>query len=72
LNHNRQATTAAVNDFIENFPFSTKRDKQSFVLNEIAAAFASGYKHILLGAPTGFGKSPVAIAAGVKLYMYLN
>jgi Rad3-related DNA helicase len=67
LNHNRQATTAAVNDFIENFPFPTKRDKQSFVLNEIAAAFASGYKHILLEAPTGFGKSPVAIAAGLAL-----
>jgi hypothetical protein len=35
----------------KNFPFPTKRDKQSFVLNEIEGAFASGYKHILLEAP---------------------
>jgi Rad3-related DNA helicase len=49
-------------DFIKNFPFSALRERQSCVLNEVAAAFASDYKYILLEAPTGFGKSPVAIA----------
>ncbi len=65
MNDNQQTT--AVDHFANSFPFPSKRDKQSFVLNEIAAAFASGYKHILLEAPTGFGKSPVAIAAALTL-----
>jgi Rad3-related DNA helicase len=43
------------------------RERQSYVLNEIANALASGYKYILLEAPTGFGKSPVAIAVGRTL-----
>ena len=38
------------------------RKNQSRVLNEISTGFASGYKYILLEAPTGFGKSPVAVA----------
>src|SRR5215467_1971088 len=54
-------------DFIKNFPFPTMRERQSHVLNEIAAAFASGYKYILLEAPTGFGKSPVALAVALTL-----
>jgi Rad3-related DNA helicase len=37
------------------------------VLNEICAGFASDYKYILLEAPTGFGKSPVAIAIALTL-----
>jgi Rad3-related DNA helicase len=36
------------------------RNNQTHVLNEICEAFNSGYKCILLEAPTGFGKSPVA------------
>jgi superfamily II DNA or RNA helicase len=44
-----------------------RRDKQLVVLNEIEGAFASGYKHILLEAPTGFGKSPVAAFAALTL-----
>ena len=52
---------------IKNFPFPTLREKQTFVLSEIDAAFASGYKHIVLEAPTGFGKSPVAIATALTL-----
>ena len=56
-----------VDDFIKNFPFPTLRERQSYVLNEIAAGFASGYKYIVLEAPTGFGKSPVAIAVGRTL-----
>jgi Rad3-related DNA helicase len=49
----------------KNFPFPTLREKQSSVLKEIAPAFASGYKYIVLEAPTGFGKSPVAIAVAL-------
>ena len=57
-----------VDDYMKNFPFPTLRERQSYVLNEIATAFASGYKYILLEAPTGFGKSPVAIAvAGITI-----
>jgi ATP-dependent DNA helicase DinG len=64
LSDNRQTTG---DDFVKNFPFPTLREKQSFVLKEIGAAFASGYRHIILEAPTGFGKSPVAVAAGLTL-----
>jgi ATP-dependent DNA helicase DinG len=38
------------------------RDKQQKILEEIEQAIKSGFKHIFLEAPTGFGKSPVAIA----------
>ncbi len=78
MNDNRQTTarTTSVDDFIKNFPFPTKRERQSYVLNEIGAAFASDYKYILLEAPTGFGKSPIAIVCctdfGFKLHMYIN
>ena len=37
------------------------------MINEICEAFNSGYKHILLEAPTGFGKSPVAIAVAMTM-----
>src|SRR5215469_17335327 len=60
-------TPQSISDYIKNFPFPTLRDKQSYVLKEIDAAFKSGYKHIVLEAPTGFGKSPVAIAAALTL-----
>jgi len=53
--------------FIKNFPFPAKRERQSHVLSEIAAAFASDYKYIILEAPTGFGKSPVAVAVALTL-----
>ena len=56
-----------MSDFIKNFPYPTLRERQSFVLKEIAVAFASGYRHIILEAPTGFGKSPVAIAVALTL-----
>jgi ATP-dependent DNA helicase DinG len=44
------------------FPLSTVRDKQQKILSEIELALKSGFRHIFLEAPTGFGKSPVAIA----------
>ncbi|MGC1929894.1 MAG: hypothetical protein WA667_13035 [Candidatus Nitrosopolaris sp.] len=56
-----------VSNYINNFPFPTLREKQSFVLKEIDAAFASGYNYIVLEAPTGFGKSPAAIAVAKDL-----
>jgi ATP-dependent DNA helicase DinG len=56
-----------VDGFIKNFPFLTLRERQSYVLNEIATAFGSGHKYIVLEAPTGFGKSPVAIAVALTL-----
>ena len=56
-----------MDDLLKNFPFPTRRESQSHVLNEIANAFASGYKYIVLEAPTGFGKSPVAIAVALTL-----
>ena len=37
------------------------------VLDEICNAFNSGYKYIVLEAPTGFGKSAVAIALALSL-----
>jgi hypothetical protein len=51
LSEDRQPT---LDDFIKNFPFPTMRERQSYVLNEIANALASGYKYILLEAPYRF------------------
>ena len=54
-------------DFIKNFPFISQRDNQTKVLNEICEAFNSGYKYIILEAPTGFGKSAVAVSVAKTL-----
>ena len=43
------------------------RDRQRVVLNEIDAALSSGYKRIFFEAPTGFGKSPVAVSLALYL-----
>jgi hypothetical protein len=56
-----------VDDFIKNFPFATLRERQGNVLSEIDSAFASGYRRIIVEAPTGFGKSPVAISTALTL-----
>jgi Rad3-related DNA helicase len=60
-------SSLTVADFIKNFPFADRRESQNYVINEICEAFNSGYKHILLEAPTGFGKSPVAIAVAMTM-----
>ena|SRR5215469_12116692 len=60
-------TPQITSNYIKNFPFPTLRDERSFVLKEIDSAFTSGYKYIVLEAPTGFDKSPVAIAAALTL-----
>jgi ATP-dependent DNA helicase DinG len=68
------SVTPQTTNCIKNFPFRTLRDKQSYVLKEIDAALTSGYKYIVLEAPTGFGKSPVAIATALTLgssYMHV-
>ena len=54
-------------DLIENFPFKEIRPKQLEGMKQIAQAINDGYKIIVLEAPTGFGKSPVAIALGKTL-----
>jgi Rad3-related DNA helicase len=54
-------------NLINNFPFTSQRYNQTAVLNQICTAFNSGYKYIILEAPTGFGKSPVAIATAMTL-----
>jgi len=54
-------------DFIKNFPFISQRNNQTKVLNEICEAFNSGYKYIILEAPTGFGKSAVAVSVAKTL-----
>jgi ATP-dependent DNA helicase DinG len=46
---------------LTHFPFPTVREKQKKVLDMIDSAIKSGYKQIFLEAPTGFGKTPVAI-----------
>jgi ATP-dependent DNA helicase DinG len=51
----------------KNFPFITKRENQKRVMSEICSAFNSGYKYVILEAPTGFGKSAVAIALALSL-----
>ncbi|MFZ0647863.1 MAG: DEAD/DEAH box helicase family protein, partial [Nitrososphaeraceae archaeon] len=64
---NQGKSSLTVADLIKNFPFVYKRESQTYVINEICEAFNSGYKHILLEAPTGFGKSPVAIAVAMTM-----
>jgi len=64
LCNNRQP---AVDDFIQNFPFPTLREKQSSILKEIDTVLASDYRFIILETSTGFGKSPVAIAVALTL-----
>jgi ATP-dependent DNA helicase DinG len=51
----------SVNDYLINFPHTSFRNNQHKVLQQICDAFSSGYKRIILEAPTGFGKSAIAI-----------
>jgi superfamily II DNA or RNA helicase len=63
----RNGVSKVISNYIRNFPFTTLRTRQENVLSEIDSAFASGYKRIILEAPTGFGKSPVAISTALTL-----
>ena len=60
-------SSITISNLINNFPFTSQRYNQTEVLNQICDAFNSGYKYIILEAPTGFGKSPVAIAIAMTL-----
>lgn len=62
-----QGLNVSLSDFTRNFPFKEIRPKQLEVLEQIADAINTGFKYIVLEAPTGFGKSPVAIAVGRTL-----
>jgi ATP-dependent DNA helicase DinG len=64
---NQGKSSLSTTQFIKNFPFKYRRETQTHVLNEICEGFNSGYKHIILEAPTGFGKSPVAIAVALTM-----
>ncbi|HZA06613.1 MAG TPA: hypothetical protein VE619_02820 [Nitrososphaeraceae archaeon] len=66
-NTNNNPQSLATSELIKNFPFTSQRNNQANILNEICNAFNSGYKYIILEAPTGFGKSPVAIAVALSL-----
>jgi Rad3-related DNA helicase len=57
----------SISELIANFPFGRIRPKQLNVLQQIGEAINSGYKFLVLEAPTGFGKSPVAVALGRTL-----
>ena len=48
---------------INYFPFDTPRDNQLEISQEIVEAFKK-YKYVILNAPTGIGKSAIAIAVG--------
>ena len=59
--------TSELKKYLDNFPFSEIRPNQCQVLQEICDAFNCGCKFIVLEAPTGFGKSPVAICVARTL-----
>ena len=65
--NNQGKSSLGTTQFIKNFPFTYRRETQTRALNEICEGFNSGYKHIILEAPTGFGKSPVAIAVALTM-----
>jgi ATP-dependent DNA helicase DinG len=54
-------------DFAANFPFGHMRDNQRRVFQEITDAFNSEYKYVILEAPTGSGKSAIAVTTGLTL-----
>jgi ATP-dependent DNA helicase DinG len=52
----------SADEYLNNFPHNKFRNNQDSVIKQICEAFNTGYKHIILEAPTGFGKSAIAIA----------
>ncbi|MGB6627230.1 MAG: DEAD/DEAH box helicase family protein, partial [Nitrososphaeraceae archaeon] len=67
MNNSNSRQSLTTSELIKNFPFPSQRHNQEKVLNEICNAFNSGCKYVILEAPTGFGKSPVAIAVALAL-----
>lgn len=64
MNNTQSISTSQVT---RNFPFPQKRQRQKHILKEICDAFNSGYRRIILEAPTGFGKSPLAVSFALTL-----
>jgi len=62
-----QKQDLTLSNLVLNFPFREIHPKQLEVLQPITDAINTGYKYVVLEAPTGFGKSPVAIAVGRTL-----
>ena len=66
----------SADEYLNNFPHGTFRNNQDNVIKQICEAFNSGYKCIILEAPTGFGKSAIAITIArtlrSRLHMYCN
>ena len=55
-----QKQDLTLSNLLSKFPFKEIRPKQCEVLQQIVDAINTGYKYIVVEAPTGFGKSPVA------------
>ena len=57
----------SADEYLNNFPHGTFRNNQDNVIKQICEAFNSGYKCIILEAPTGFGKSAISITVARTL-----
>ncbi|MGI0022512.1 MAG: helicase C-terminal domain-containing protein [Nitrososphaeraceae archaeon] len=57
----------SVKEYLENFPHSSFRNNQDNVIRQICEAFNSGCKYVILEAPTGFGKSAIAMTVARTL-----
>lgn len=54
-------------EFVYHFPFETPRKVQKLISQAVIKAYKDGFKYVVLQAPTGVGKSPIAYA--VSSYM---
>jgi superfamily II DNA or RNA helicase len=59
--------TLSVKEYLENFPHTSFRNNQDDVIRQICDAFNSDCKYVILEAPTGFGKSAIAMTVARTL-----
>jgi ATP-dependent DNA helicase DinG len=57
----------SVKEYFENFPHTSFRNNQDNVIRQICEAFNSDCKYVILEAPTGFGKSAIAMTVARTL-----
>ena len=57
----------SVKEYLENFPHTSFRNNQDNVIRQICEAFNSDCKYVILEAPTGFGKSAIAMTVARTL-----
>jgi ATP-dependent DNA helicase DinG len=57
----------SVEEYLENFPHTSFRNNQDNVIRQICEAFNSDCKYVILEAPTGFGKSAIAMTVARTL-----